>query len=150
MKKSYKTKGFTKKSKHYKKTKRYKKSRRYKTKKNKKTVRGGMFGRLGTRIVTNPKVEEIAKDLIEEELKRTKTYGDVQKGLENTVQGTIQGIQGMANLANNNENVDPNKKTINMKSFSPEDNSPFVPKKVFKKGSLNPVKIKLFSPITEI
>jgi hypothetical protein len=137
---SYKPKGFTKKS------KRYKKTRRYKTKKNKKTVRGGMLARFGTRIVTNQKAKEIANDLIEEKLKRTKTYGDVQKGLENTAQGTIQGIQG---LINNNENVDPNKKPINMNSFSPEDNSPFVPKKVYTTGSLNPVKIKLFSP-TEI
>lgn len=137
MKKSYKT------SNRYK-TKKNKKTRRYKTKKNKKTVCGGMF-RLGSRMMS-PKAEEIAKDVIQAKLERTETYGNVQKGLENTVQGTIEGIQG---LVNNNENVNPNKKPINMKSFSPEDKSLFVPKKVFKTASLKPIKTKLFST-TEI
>lgn len=101
--------------------------------------------RFGTRIIS-PKAEEIAKDVIQAKLERTETYGNVQKGLENTVQGTIEGIQG---LVNNNENVNPNKKPINMNSFSPEDKSLFVPKKVFKTASLKPIKTKLFST-TEI
>jgi hypothetical protein len=139
MKKSYKTTNRYK-TKKNKKTRRYKKSRRYKPKKIKKTVRGGMF-RLGS-IIISPTAKEIAIGVFEEKLKRTKTHRDVEEGLANT-------IQELANLANNNENVDPNKKPINMNSFSPEDNSPFVPKKVFKTGSLKPVKTKLFST-TEI
>ena len=141
MKKSYKRSNRYKTLNRYK-TKKNKKTRRYKPKKNKKTVRGGMFGRFGTKIVTNPKVEGVAKDVIQATLEDTETYKNVKKGLEGT-------IQELANLANNNENVDPNKKPINMNSFSPNDNSPFVPKKVFKTGSLNSVKTKLFST-TEI
>jgi hypothetical protein len=131
----------------YKKT--YKKTYRRKT--YKKKVHGGMLSTLsnkatselanratqtiGNRALAN-KARGFGLDVTQDYLNHSKTYGEIQKNLENYANEIV----GPKNL--NKENIN-NNKNINLKSFSPEDNIHF-PKKIYKTPYSFPKPIVLF------